>query len=1410
MSTPFHISTHNQGDKVRSQGTQAKTPHTATGIFALLGGLLRVRGTGAQKISQAGPHIWTADKSRFSGPAGQMSGSCAGAQKARKVAPSPHSRRSSSTLLLASTTALILACLTLGVPLAQAEVTHEFLPVPSEKLSKGVPVGCGTSQPEPPCISGPVSGLDTMTIDSGHLWIAEHMEGTLNYRVDKFDVASGQFVSQFARAEQNSPEYLGVAVGHLTGAPEPQVYLAEIAYGVSPPTVGVYSESGAKLGSGWTGKETPAKSFELIQGVAVDNSQSLSDPAAGDVYVADQGQKVVDVFTPEVGGNEKSLTQLPGTFESPQRVVVNSVNGDVLVVDQEAAVDVFEPEPGVPGFPPTYKLLLKISSTPNAPLQQISGVAVDTDGNIYIPNQPGGVSQVDEFNAAGAYLGHITGTGTASGLFSSLRGVAVDPTSHDLYVGAISSSNQHVVDVFGPDIVIPDVTTKAALNVKPLSARLEGTVNLDHEGPATCRFVYGTTKEFGQTAPCSKPVTDETGSVEVHADIAKLEPYTTYFYRLEATDKNGTNPGESSQDQEVTTLGPGLRAESVSNVGSTSATFEATIDPHGSPTAYRFEYDTSAYGEGEAPHGTSTPIPDEGIGSQAGEVQVLPRRIQGLAPATLYHYRLVVVSEPKVGEPETFYSPDHTFTTQESGSGLVLPDARQWELVSPADAHGASFGAIAEIGLIQASTAGDALTYHGSPTESGVEGNGIEETQILSVRGTHGWSSRDIATSRSTPEPAPLAHGTEYRFFSNDLSHALTEPWGPFTSLAPHVTPPDTEHTIYIRNDATCETDPATCFEPLVTGAPGYADVPEGTKFGGNPLAPQGEVTFMGATPDLSHVILSGPGGLDEWSAGKPPAEELQRVGFLPASEGGGAAVSAALASQSSSMGRGAISNDGSRVIWSGSAGRAGEAGRINLYLRDMARHETVRLDAVQPGASGSGNVQPSFQYASGDGSLVFFTDEQRLTSDAGASEGKPDLYECAISAGPGELKCDLTDLTPETPAGQADVLGVSGASEDGSYVYFVANGVLAPNAVQGTCAGESYPLPTHRCNLYLRHGGITTLVAVISEEESPDYGGGSRFLSRLTARVSPNGRYLAFMSSRSLTGYDNRDARSGVRDEEVFLYDALANRVVCASCNPTGARPLGVEVNKLNGGLVAGNSVWWRSGEEGGEERDWLAANIPGYTPAGNGADGHQSRYLSNEGRLFFNSSDALVPQDVNNNEDVYQYEFPAGATTSGSDSCTTASSTFSERSGGCVSLISSGTAPGESAFLDASENGDDVFFLSGEKLVAQAPATSVSVYDAHACTAASPCVSTPVAAPACTTADACRSAPSPQPSIFGSPSSATFSGVGNVLAPAAKPKAKPKSKPKKCRKGFVKKKGKCVKAKKSAKKAGHKGRGK
>jgi hypothetical protein len=226
----------------------------------------------------------------------------------------------------------------------------------------------------------------------------------------------------------------------------------------------------------------------------------------------------------------------------------------------------------------------------------------------------------------------------------------------------------------------------------------------------------------------------------------------------------------------------------------------------------------------------------------------------------------------------------------------------------------------------------------------------------------------------------------------------------------------------------------------------------------------------------------------------------------------------------------------------------------------------------------------------------------------------------------------------------------------------------------------------------------------------------------------------------------------------------------VCASCNPTGARPTGfLEGSVYEEHLVDYNETW---------HGHWIASNIPGWTTENVGAALYQSRYLSNSGRLFFNSDDALAPADVNGTEDVYEYE-PAGVGgCQGPDHGQSASDVFVAPAGGCVALLSAGTSPEESAFMDAGESGADVFFITASRLQSQDFDTSIDLYDAHECGAASPCAPpTPPVPPPCTTGDACKAAPTPQPALFGAPSSETFSGAGNVtVTPVASGSSKPK----------------------------------
>ena len=1265
---------------------------------------------------------------------------------------------------------------------ASAAVTHQFKSEPTAGFAAGVPAG--------QTVPGPLSGVNSMTIDEGHLWAAERLEGQGGLtRVDEFNASTGAFELQLPQVAGLGTAETGIGVG--VG----EVYVGEGEAG----SVGVFSTAGPVLGT-WTGAETPGKSFTGPEGerfaeltyVAV--AGSLADWASGDVYVATAGleghpeSSIVYVYDPKealVSGEEtKPLAQLTGpcatpaacavgeTFLHPAGVAVSGFNGDVLVTDRHEGhnvIDVFEPT--VIG---EYKFLRQITGAPSGEFGERVAVAVDPpNGEIYVSDT--GSQAVDQFDSEGKYLGRLTGS-SEEAPFNAVRGLAVEG---DVYVGN-GLKETGAVDVFGPDIPLPTVETGAPTEVGFFSAVLNGTIDPVGAGEASCRFAWGSTKSFGHELPCA-PVPNGSGAMARSETLPNLEPDREYCYRLQSGNTNGPNPGEAWQDHCFVTPGPGLDAVSTSNVSAESASFEATVNPHANPSSVFIEYGTTTG------YGDVAPATPDQIGEGEEPVEVGPFHVQSLAPETTYYYRLVVQSEIS-GKLLTFPGAGHSFTTQRLTSVFAPPDAPRDELVSPPDKHGALISPIGEAGIVQASQSGNAFTFLTNiPTEAGVKGY-FEQVQVLSGRAEQGgWSSTDIALPHVSATGASVGHGHEYRFFSEDLSEGLVEPIGEYTSLAPEVSPPDTERTPYVRHNSTCPQTPATCYEPLATSAPGYADVEEGIHFGSGE-AQEGHVSFIGASPDLKHVILtssisltSAPapsGTLYEWSGEQTPTQRLHPVSVLPEGEGGGA-VAAFLGERNTEVAnggsaRGAVSGDGSRVFWT-----LATPSEQHLYIRDLSHGqtlvggkeisgETVRLDVPRPGA-GAGVVAPRFQWADPSGRIVFFTDEQALTVGSGAGNGTRDLYECVIVEVGAQDECQLHDLTPEVAGVRAGVQGrLLGASSDGSTVYFLANGALAPGAVDGSCVNEELPKPGDECNLYVLHHAAAgweapTLVSVLSGEDFSDWGGREQLSTKSTAAVSGDGGFLVFMSDRSLTGYDNRDVVSGHPDEEVYEYDATARRLTCVSCNPTGARPHGIEYHHLELGedLAGGNGVW--------EGSTWLAANVPGGTPFEPLRARYQSRYLSPSGRVFFNSDDALVPQDVNNNEDVYEYA-PLGVA-----GCTTGYRTFSAGAGGCVSLISSGTATGESAFLDAGESGNDVFFLTSAKLVPQDLDTALDVYDAHVCTTEAPCQSAVVPPPPCTTANACRTAPPAQPPIYGPPASSTFSGPGN---PAPPPGSKPKPK--------------------------------
>jgi hypothetical protein len=679
----------------------------------------------------------------------------------------------------------------------------------------------------------------------------------------------------------------------------------------------------------------------------------------------------------------------------------------------------------------------------------------------------------------------------------------------------------------------------------------------------------------------------------------------------------------------------------------------------------------------------------------------------------------------------------------------TLPDCRAYEMVTPAAKdsgepkaeHGGFFLAPEMTGqAARAAENGERVAW---TSEYSLPGSASVGLEYLSTRGPGGWSSDNVVPPQSVEGgigcpfvigvvgwSADLSRGVladgdaqqrkESGFLDQGFECGHDEPRLAGEQPAGFVEMEGFQN-LFLQDEATPSYD-------LVNVTPTFAPIPTAT------TEDRGffYASFLAGSSDLSHVVFEeelplveaaerltpqveeaclakkrecweGHDELYEWTKGKAPAVRL--VTILP----DGSPVQGALAGATKTFVlprageainvanfRHAVSSDGARIFFEAQG---------SLYVRENAA-STTEIDARQGGSGAAGSGK--FMAANAAGTRVLFTDEGRLTPASSAEAGKPDLYEYASEKPPGERLTDLAAGSVEP----ADVLGLSGVSEDGSYVYFVADGALTGGQQNSDGATAQSGQP----NLYLSHEGTTTFIATLAVSDSCDWAsnegcesGGFSGDPGVTARVSASGAFVGFNSTRPLTGYDNTDANTGRADEEIFRYEATANRLNCVSCNPHGPPTAG------------GAAIRWPGPPNQASE---VSSRYP-------------QRNVSDSGQVFFETAEALVGQDTNGRRDVYQYE------------------------AGSLYLISSGTNRVASYFMDATPSGSDVFFATAERLLARDEDDVYDIYDARVDggfpeppPSASPCGG-----------EGCRSAPQAVVA-FESPASATFSGPGNLAA--------------------------------------------
>jgi hypothetical protein len=696
---------------------------------------------------------------------------------------------------------------------------------------------------------------------------------------------------------------------------------------------------------------------------------------------------------------------------------------------------------------------------------------------------------------------------------------------------------------------------------------------------------------------------------------------------------------------------------------------------------------------------------------------------------TTYHFRVVAAN----GAGTTAGS-DHEFFTP---NAVGLPDSRAFEQVSAPDKR--PQGEVACIFpcsqlVFQAAESGNAFFY---PINSGLADTDVGGAQsYLASRSPDGWNSGKVSPPSII---ASVVDGlgskpSAIRSFNDDLSCGVLESFNPLTADTPT---PDIElgvTNLYRTNlDGT--------FTLLTPNVPT------------NPTIYPPRYLVAGVSPDCSRVyfqsqtnpatgqrynFLPHDSGLYEWSNGT-----LSDAGALPNGAAGGAAqIGAGQGPQSSAVN--SVSKDGTRFFFSATSNEGADAGKTAVFVRKNG----VSVDASQTETL----VAPKgaqYEIASPDGSRVFFTANYGLTS--AASNGIT-TSDCTVSrTSVNSVKCDLyeydvdngklTDLTATTAPGNTDgavVAGVVQVSEDGSSVYFIAQGQL----VAGKGNTYSQNQSSGGGNLYLSRDGELTFVAVVGGHDADTHV--SLMLTKngnnnaaWSAQATPDGQRLLFSSEANITGYNS----GGV--VEAYLYSADDESLVCVSCRRDGKPSLSGLGRPIQGSL--------------GE----LAI---GY---------HFPRAMSEDGsRVFFTSDDALVPGAIEGGRNLYEWE-----------------------RGQVYLLYATEETRAAAHILDSSASGDDVFFTSTKRLAPTDVDNSLDVYDLRVGGGFPAPAPSPI--PCDPAADQCQGTPTPTPAAP-SPASASFSGPGNP--------SNGEPKPRRCRKGTVKRHGRCVKPRHHGKRNHHK----
>jgi hypothetical protein len=559
----------------------------------------------------------------------------------------------------------------------------------------------------------------------------------------------------------------------------------------------------------------------------------------------------------------------------------------------------------------------------------------------------------------------------------------------------------------------------------------------------------------------------------------------------------------------------------------------------------------------------------------------------------------------------------------------ILPDGRAYEQVSPVNKNEADVrfnnGADAAAdgsGLIFTSDG----SFAGQPTAQ-------FQTSYLSRRGPEGWATKGIEMPNGQVSTA-----NSYLAFSEDLTKGVIR-WA-------EETPAGTFNPNAVKGVNMYLSDNGAGSFTLLNGTLAQGGRHMKLGWASADFGKVGFETVMRLTPEAP-CAASLPCAY-EWDHGT-----LRLASVLPdgtPSTGKIGSGQDAISGGSAAEGNvdNAVSGDGSRVFFSTG---------VALFARENGSQTTLVSGSERTSPGGISNGPVFFQGAeAAHGNRVIFTTQRTLVNADNDKTNDLYLYDSTKPAGE-RLTLISEDKNPEAPEGAAvEMNGATVASSGGvlarsnslDRVYFVAENQILPGEPE-TVGPKLYVWDDTGASPQVR------FIGVLSPSDSATWDGPSvsESLAIKTARISANGRYIAFISKAQLTGEDHDE------QEDVYRYDAASQELTCVSCSPDASPATG--------------SVRF--------DQTRIGTNLVNHLP----------RNVSDSGRVFFQTSRGLVPSDSNGKVDVYEYENAE------------------------LALISGGSGSEDSYFLDASASGDDVFFDTRDRLVGWDEDAKYDAYDAR-----------------------------------------------------------------------------------------------